>query len=386
MHAPTIKPAKSSALSCAIAAIALVIGLTAPAVTHADGTITTVPRFFQSPETYGPFGEGGLATIGETVTVPAGDESLHSFTIYLNVTDDLHFRAFVYRWDVPAQEARGTALYESEDLETEGDGMEPVTIDTGSIPVIPGEQYVLFFSISHDEGVDSENLWEGPMGATDGSPYSEGEIVSENNGYSTAQWTTAEWTAEPDSDLAFEASFSPAGPSITSVTPATVTPGSRVTIKGTHLGGVTEVLFGGIPATSFTEEGEEEISAVVPTGWSGTTDIRVVTGGGESAAVEGDRVTYTPPSTPTATAANVTTPAAPVACVVPAMRGMSLKAAAAALLAAHCKLGSVAHHHGGLPPRELLEQSLHQGTVRPAGTAVNVWLSLGPFHRSHVTR
>jgi hypothetical protein len=65
------------------------------------------------------------------------------------------------------------------------------------------------------------------------------------------------------------------------------------------------------------------------------------------------------------------------ACTVPALRGLELTALKRALRAAHCRLGRIAYHYNTIPKGELVEQSLHQGTIRPAGTKINIWLSLG---------
>jgi Tol biopolymer transport system component len=77
------------------------------------------------------------------------------------------------------------------------------------------------------------------------------------------------------------------------------------------------------------------------------------------------------------------------ACVVPTMRALDLTAIQRALSAAHCALGHVTYHYNAIPKGGLVEQSLHQGTVRPAGTKVNIWLSKGhndkwrASHRKH---
>jgi Tol biopolymer transport system component len=67
-------------------------------------------------------------------------------------------------------------------------------------------------------------------------------------------------------------------------------------------------------------------------------------------------------------------------CVVPAMRALDLSAVKRQLNAAHCALGHIVHHYSTIIKGGLVEQSLHQGTVRPAGTRVNIWLSLGHHH------
>jgi hypothetical protein len=75
-------------------------------------------------------------------------------------------------------------------------------------------------------------------------------------------------------------------------------------------------------------------------------------------------------------------PPAPM-CVVPRMRALTLAQVEAALAAAHCALGSVAHHYSSLPVGTLMEQDRHEGTVLPVGSKVNIWLSRGRHHRRH---
>jgi dipeptidyl aminopeptidase/acylaminoacyl peptidase len=70
-----------------------------------------------------------------------------------------------------------------------------------------------------------------------------------------------------------------------------------------------------------------------------------------------------------------------VQCVVPVMRALRLQVVERKLSAAHCRLGHVVHHYSKIPNGGLVEQSLHQGTIRPAGTKVDVWLSKGAPHR-----
>ena len=73
-------------------------------------------------------------------------------------------------------------------------------------------------------------------------------------------------------------------------------------------------------------------------------------------------------------------------CVVPAMRRLDLAAVKRALSANHCALGHVSHHYNIIPKGGLVEQSLHQGTIRPAGTKVDIWLSKGRHHRRRASR
>ncbi|HME02825.1 MAG TPA: PASTA domain-containing protein [Solirubrobacteraceae bacterium] len=75
---------------------------------------------------------------------------------------------------------------------------------------------------------------------------------------------------------------------------------------------------------------------------------------------------------------------APPRCVVPKMRGLTLSQVKAALAAAGCKLGSVAHHYSRITKGGLMEQNRHQGTILPVASKVSIWLSLG--HRSKPRR
>ncbi len=66
--------------------------------------------------------------------------------------------------------------------------------------------------------------------------------------------------------------------------------GTSVAIRGTHLASATKVLFGSTAAT-FTVNSDTQITATAPAG-SGSVDVRVVSPGGESAAVAADTFTY----------------------------------------------------------------------------------------------
>jgi hypothetical protein len=55
-------------------------------------------------------------------------------------------------------------------------------------------------------------------------------------------------------------------PTVTSISPTSGAVGSQVTITGTGLLGATQVIFGGVPATSFTANSATSITATVPAG------------------------------------------------------------------------------------------------------------------------
>lgn len=68
-------------------------------------------------------------------------------------------------------------------------------------------------------------------------------------------------------------------------------------------------------------------------------------------------------------------------CVVPAMRGLKLRAVRKRLGAAHCRLGRISYHYSRTPKGRLIEQSLHQGTIRPVGAKLSIWISRGGHSR-----
>jgi hypothetical protein len=68
--------------------------------------------------------------------------------------------------------------------------------------------------------------------------------------------------------------------------------GTSVTILGNHFTGVTDVLFGDVPAASFQVVSGNRIVAVAPPGEAGVVDLAVAAAGGTSAAVKADRFTY----------------------------------------------------------------------------------------------
>jgi hypothetical protein len=70
--------------------------------------------------------------------------------------------------------------------------------------------------------------------------------------------------------------------------------GTKVMIKGGHLGSATAVRFGSSEAASFKVISEGEIEAVSPPG-TGTVDVTVETPFGVSATTEEDQFTYVPP-------------------------------------------------------------------------------------------
>ena len=82
-------------------------------------------------------------------------------------------------------------------------------------------------------------------------------------------------------------------PSVTSLVTARgpITGGSSVIISGTKFSGATAVNFGTIPATAFTINSSNQMTAISPAG-SGTVDVTVITLAGTSATSALDQFTY----------------------------------------------------------------------------------------------
>jgi hypothetical protein len=68
--------------------------------------------------------------------------------------------------------------------------------------------------------------------------------------------------------------------------------GTHVTLKGVGFSGATSVLFGTVPASSFTVVSDHTITAVSPAHSLATVDVHVVTAGGTSPSIAADRFTY----------------------------------------------------------------------------------------------
>jgi hypothetical protein len=77
--------------------------------------------------------------------------------------------------------------------------------------------------------------------------------------------------------------------------------GTSVTITGSNFTGATAVMFGLVPAASFTVVSGTQITAVSPPQAAGTVDIIVTTYAGTSAAGSSDRFTYTAAAVPSVT-------------------------------------------------------------------------------------
>jgi hypothetical protein len=163
--------------------------------------------------------------------------------------------------------------------------------------------------------------------------------------------TVAPSGTETGKEIELSAEVQPA-PSIDSLEnfSGSIAGGTVVKIKGEDLNGASEVKFGTKPATSFSIQSENLITATSPkSSKAGFVDIAVTTIAGTSATVRSDRFKYK-------------------GCVVPKLVGKDLKATRKALKNAECKLGKVKGEG------KVASQNPKPGKVKLPGTKVDVKL------------
>jgi IPT/TIG domain/PASTA domain len=141
------------------------------------------------------------------------------------------------------------------------------------------------------------------------------------------------------------------------------TGGTTVTIAGTNFTGVTAVKFGNSPASSFTVESENRLTAVSPAALGpGAVDVSVTTNAGTSPPIGADRFEYTASATPPK-------------CVTPNLKGKKLKAAKKRADKSECRIGKVTKLKGATAKSgKVVKQKPKAGKTAPAGTKIAVTL------------
>jgi hypothetical protein len=136
---------RSLTAAAAILAIALIAAAPAGASSAVTIGTTAAPGFHGGGYEFG--GGNSVASIGQVVTVPEGVTNLESFSLSPQMPPAFLFHAYVYAWS--GTHTEGPALYESPTLHAASESeYQPLTLKTGGVPVIPGQQYVLFLSRS----------------------------------------------------------------------------------------------------------------------------------------------------------------------------------------------------------------------------------------------
>ena len=153
------------------------------------------------------WGVTDTATYGQTITPTAQQTRLGSFTFELARTSGTapQYQAFVYQWDSVNNRITGTALFSSGVFTApSGTAFSAVTINTGSVILTAGQQYVLFLSTSNQQPQANSAYKYGQVG--NNTAYAGGQFVFQNNGANFGQLSTNNWSTIAE-DLAFIASF-----------------------------------------------------------------------------------------------------------------------------------------------------------------------------------
>ena len=121
-------------------------------------------------------------------------------------------------------------------------------------------------------------------------------VLSHNGGHADAAWSVAvdhgdnvivtggSKNASGNFDY-YTIKYVAATPTITSFSPTAGGSGTIVTISGTNLLGATAVIFGGIPAASFTVDSDTQITAIIADGNNGNIVVTTTEGTATSAGV-----------------------------------------------------------------------------------------------------
>lgn len=157
-------------------------------------------------------------------------------------------------------------------------------------------------------------------------------------------------------EIALSAEVLPA-PEITLVSPAfgSINGGTIVTITGKNLEGASSVRFGSVPAANVTVDSDTQITATAPRGARpGKVDVTVTTTAGSNANTRFDDYIYR-------------------ACVVPAVKNRTLRAAKSLLKRRGCKLGRVKKVEAPAKREgKVVKQNPRPGKVLAPGARVRV--------------
>ena len=180
------------------------VGLLALSVPASAQTIDTHPQW-NGTQFISSWGPPNTATYGQTITPTASQAVLSSFTFDLQQTSGTapQYQAFVYQWDPVNNRITGSSLFTSNvfTAPTTGAAFAPVTINTGSVVLSPGQQYVIFLSTSTVGGQPNSAY---RYGSTANTAYAGGQFVFQNNGTNFNNLSTTQWSFI-NQDLAFTA-------------------------------------------------------------------------------------------------------------------------------------------------------------------------------------
>jgi outer membrane autotransporter protein len=190
-------------LLCGVALIAL----SSPAMAQNIDTTTS----WNGISSISAWGVTDTATYGQTITPVAGQNFLTGFTFELARLSGTapQFQAFVYQWNSATDRIVGPALFGSGVMTApSATTFTAVSINTGSIALTPGLQYVLFLSTSNQQ---PEPTGSYKFGSVANTAYPSGQFVFQNNGANFGNLSGANWSLIAN-DLAFMATLNFAPP------------------------------------------------------------------------------------------------------------------------------------------------------------------------------
>ena len=139
------------------------------------------------------WGVTNTATYGQTFTPGIQQTRLNSFTMELAQTSETapQYQAFVYQFT--NNRITGPALFTSGVLTAPATGtFSAVTINTGSIVLSPGQQYVVFLTTTNQQPQPNASYKYGALATNTAIP--NGQFVFMNNGSNFGQLSTNPWS------------------------------------------------------------------------------------------------------------------------------------------------------------------------------------------------
>lgn len=197
------------------AAVAIGIGAVAlagiPAANAAETALTfdTWSSWTPGDGVIGGFGHPDTATYGQTITIPAGKHKVRWFRYYMQAgpnSGTMTMRGEVYGWDGVKATDEVAETNKKTLTVTAGDPtFMPVKFRVKGARVKPGEQYVLFATVSKDYETTDPNVWTQWPCFSGTDPLPGGNTVWINDTGDESQWTTVAWSGISSYDMGFQA-------------------------------------------------------------------------------------------------------------------------------------------------------------------------------------
>jgi len=169
------------------------VALLALSVPAGAQTIDTIPQW-NGTSSISSWGVTDTATYGQTFTPTAAQIRLSSFTMELAQTSGTapQYQAFVYQF--ANNKIVGPALFTSGVFTApSGAAFTPVTINTGSVVLSPGQQYVLFLTTTNQQPQANSSYRYGALTTNTAIP--NGQFVFQNNGATFGNLITNNWSS-----------------------------------------------------------------------------------------------------------------------------------------------------------------------------------------------